>query len=52
MRAQPRGPPDEDGTFVTEMYVPDPARFDRGQRIHVRTIESGRVGAGRLPARS
>ena len=30
----------EDGTFVTEMYVPDPARFDRGQRIHVRDIES------------
>lgn len=33
----------EDGTFVTEMYVPDPARFDRGQRMHVRTIESRRV---------
>jgi Methyltransferase domain len=33
----------EDGTFVTEMYVPDLARFDRGQRVHVRTIESRRV---------
>ncbi|MCI0634098.1 MAG: hypothetical protein L0206_09320 [Actinobacteria bacterium] len=33
----------EDSTFVTEMYVPDPARFDRGQRIHVREIESRRV---------
>jgi hypothetical protein len=33
----------EDGTFVTEMYVPDPARFDRGQRMQVRTIESRRV---------
>lgn len=33
----------EDGTFVTEMYVPDPARFDRGQRTQVRTIESRRV---------
>jgi SAM-dependent methyltransferase len=33
----------EDGAFVTEMYVPDPARFDRGQRIHVRTVESRRV---------
>jgi hypothetical protein len=33
----------EDGTFVTEMYVPDPARFDRGQRVHVGTIESRRV---------
>ena len=30
----------EDGAFVTEMYVPDPARFDRGQRIHVRNVES------------
>jgi hypothetical protein len=33
----------EDGAFVTEMYVPDPARFDRGQRIQVRNIESRRV---------
>lgn len=33
----------EDGAFVTEMYVPDPARFDRGQRVQVRTIESRRV---------
>jgi hypothetical protein len=33
----------EDGVFVTEMYVPDPARFDRGQRIQVRNIESRRV---------
>lgn len=30
----------DEGTFVTEMYVPDSARFDRGQRVHVRTIES------------
>jgi hypothetical protein len=30
----------EDGTFVTEMYVPDPAPFDRGQRVHVRNLES------------
>jgi Methyltransferase domain len=33
----------EDGTFVTEMYVPDPSRFDRGQRVDVRNIESRRV---------
>jgi methyltransferase family protein len=33
----------EDGAFVTEMYMPDPARFDRGQRIQVRNIESRRV---------
>jgi Methyltransferase domain len=33
----------EDGAFVTEMYVPDPARFDRGQRIQVRNIESRRI---------
>ena len=33
----------EDGAFVTEMYVPDPARFDRGQRVQVRNIESRRV---------
>jgi hypothetical protein len=33
----------QDGAFVTEMYVPDPARFDRGQRIQVRNIESRRV---------
>lgn len=33
----------EDGAFVTEMYVPDPARFDRGQRVQVRGIESRRV---------
>jgi hypothetical protein len=33
----------EDGTFVTEMYVPDPARFDRGQRMNVRNIESNQV---------
>ncbi len=24
----------EDGTFVIEVFVPDPARFDRGQRVH------------------
>jgi hypothetical protein len=33
----------EDGTFVTEMFVPDPARFDRDQRVQVRNIESRRV---------
>ena len=33
----------KDGAFVTEMYVPDPARFDRDQRVQVRTIESRRV---------
>ncbi|HEY2965348.1 MAG TPA: class I SAM-dependent methyltransferase [Actinomycetota bacterium] len=33
----------KDGTLVTEIYVPDPARFDRGQRMHARTIESRRV---------
>jgi SAM-dependent methyltransferase len=33
----------EDGTFVTEMFVPDPARFDRNQRVQVRNIESRRV---------
>jgi SAM-dependent methyltransferase len=33
----------EDGAFVTEMYVPDPARFDRGQRVQARNIESRRV---------
>jgi Methyltransferase domain len=33
----------KEGAFVTEMYVPDPARFDRGQRMQVRTIESRRV---------
>lgn len=33
----------DDGAFVTEMYVPDPARFDRAQRIQVRNIESRRV---------
>jgi hypothetical protein len=33
----------DDGAFVTEMYVPDPARFDRGQRVQIRNIESRRV---------
>ena len=32
-----------DGAFVTEMYVPDPGRFDRGQRIEARNIEARRV---------
>jgi SAM-dependent methyltransferase len=32
-----------DGAFVVEAFVPDPARFDRGQRIHTRTVASHRV---------
>lgn len=32
-----------DGAFVVEAFVPDPSRFDRGQRIHARTIASRRV---------
>ncbi len=32
-----------DGVFVVEAFVPDPARFDRGQRIHARTVASRRV---------
>ncbi|HET9723533.1 MAG TPA: methyltransferase domain-containing protein [Actinomycetota bacterium] len=31
------------GAFVVEAFVPDPARFDRGQRIHARTVASHRV---------
>lgn len=33
----------EDGAFVIEAFVPDPARFDRGQRIHVARIEDDAV---------
>lgn len=32
-----------DGVFVVEAFVPDLARFDRGQRIHTRTVASRRV---------
>lgn len=32
-----------DGVFLVEAFVPDPARFDRGQRLHTRTIDSHRV---------
>jgi SAM-dependent methyltransferase len=31
------------GTFVVEGFVPDPARFDRGQRVQVNRIEPTRV---------
>lgn len=31
------------GTFVVEGFVPDPARFDRGQRVQVNRIESTRL---------
>jgi hypothetical protein len=33
----------DDGTFVVEALVPDPARFDRGQRLQVRRVEIDRV---------
>ncbi|HEU4354108.1 MAG TPA: class I SAM-dependent methyltransferase [Actinomycetota bacterium] len=32
-----------DGAFVVEAFVPDPSRFDRGQRVHVRTVASHRI---------
>jgi SAM-dependent methyltransferase len=32
-----------DGAFVIETFVPDPARFDRGQRFSTRTVASRRV---------
>jgi hypothetical protein len=28
----------DDGTFAVEAFVPDPSRFDRGQRVSARTI--------------
>ena len=33
----------EDGLFVVEAFVPDPGRFDRGQRVNVRSIATRRV---------
>jgi hypothetical protein len=33
----------EDGAFVIEAFVPDPARFDRGQRVDVGRIEDEAV---------
>ncbi len=33
----------DDGCFVIEAFVPDPARFDRGQRVHADDVGLGRV---------
>jgi SAM-dependent methyltransferase len=33
----------DDGVFVVEAFVPDPARFDRNQRFHTRKVETNRV---------
>jgi hypothetical protein len=33
----------DDGVFVLEAFVPDLARFDRGQRLEVRTVETDRI---------
>lgn len=33
----------EDGTFVVESFVPDVARFDRGQRVSVERLEADRI---------
>lgn len=33
----------EDGIFVVEAFVPDPTRFDRGQRVDVTRVETERV---------
>lgn len=33
----------DDGAFVVEAFVPDPARFDRGQRVSARAVGSGRA---------
>ena len=33
----------ENGVFVVEAFCPDLARFDRGQRAHVNTVEVDRV---------
>ncbi|HEX5949955.1 MAG TPA: class I SAM-dependent methyltransferase, partial [Actinomycetota bacterium] len=32
-----------DGAFVVEAFVPEPSRFDHGQRVHARTVASHRV---------
>jgi SAM-dependent methyltransferase len=34
-----------DGVFVVEALIPDVARFDRHQRVHVHRVEAGRVEA-------
>jgi SAM-dependent methyltransferase len=33
----------DEGAFVLEAFVPDLARFDRGQRAHVNFVEAGRL---------
>jgi SAM-dependent methyltransferase len=33
----------DDGVFVVEAFVPDPARFDRDQRVQTRKVESDRI---------
>ena len=33
----------DDGAFVVEAFVPDPARFDRDQRFQTRKVETNRV---------
>jgi len=33
----------DDGVFVVEAFVPDIARFDRGQRVQTHRVEPGRV---------
>jgi len=33
----------DDGVFVVEAFVPDIARFDRGQRVQTRVVEPGRL---------
>jgi SAM-dependent methyltransferase len=33
----------DDGVFVLEAFVPDLARFDRGQRLEVRAVETDRI---------
>ncbi len=34
---------DDDGVFVIEAFVPDPTRFDRGQRVDVGRVETDEV---------
>ncbi|MGH2652294.1 MAG: SAM-dependent methyltransferase, partial [Actinomycetota bacterium] len=33
----------DDGVFVVEAFVPDLARFDRGQRVQTHQVDTGRV---------
>jgi hypothetical protein len=33
----------DDGIFVVEAFVPDPGRFDRGQRVEAAKVEMDRV---------